>query len=399
MFRNNRKSSQKSILDGIDEINWQHLKHAYGVASDVAKDIRNLTNTNEKTRESALYNLYGSIFHQGTRYEATPYAIPFIYELIESEHVKNRHELIEFLINLALGYEDNYLPEGIDPKKFRKNLLDSEARLTTEQREVNEKYGYSILALIDCYNFVEEGISILLNCLKHEDESIRIAALYAIAWFPEKSENTTPAILEILSSSQEEMELATGILTLGLLSKQSASPIDLSVLQYHMNSDSALLRISAAIALARNPIQMDVLNILIEGIKSETSLSEVEGMLFNEGNISGYASLTLSKYGKSEKDKIIPVLCESLIVADTYQSLDITHALLEFINDKKTVLIKDEKLEDLNQLELLALNAIYEHGGWTVGGGGFVNYFNLLKSGGVPDSKSGLGEFLNKTDT
>ncbi len=121
------------MLEQIDKIDWANLKHAYGSAADVPNDIRNLINPDENVRGKAIYNLYGNIFHQGTRYEATPHAIPFLYELIENESVADRHKIISLLVGLALGYEEEYLPQGINPEKFRNELLESEANMTHEQ--------------------------------------------------------------------------------------------------------------------------------------------------------------------------------------------------------------------------------------------------------------------------
>lgn len=380
------------MLEQLENINWENLKHAYGSATDVPNDIRNLASLNNKIREKALHNLYGNIFHQGTRYEATPHAIPFLYELIENKAVESKHKIIYLLINLALGYEEEYLPGGINPEKFRNKLMESEANMTDEQRERCEKYGYSVIALINCYNSVKEGIPILLKCIKSNEEQLRIAAVYAISWFPEEAENTTPKIFEVLSKAKAEIEIANAILAIGLLNNQSKNNIDLSPIKNYLKSDSELVRICSAITLAKNPIDKKVLEILIEEVKSGKSLNYVEGMLFNEGKISGYASMILSKYGKTEKEKIIPVLCEVLESVDSDQVLDITYAMLSIINYKRKTQIKNEKLENLNPLEIKVLNTIYEHG---LRADGFLSYLELLKLAGIPDSKEKLRNFLN----
>ena len=130
------------MLERIDHIDWTSLMHAYGSAADVPNDIRNLTSSDKEVRDKALYNLYGNIFHQGTRYQATPCAIPFLYELVADESVEDRHKIISLLVNLALGYEEEYLPKGINPEKFRNELMESEANMTIEQRIRYDKYGY-----------------------------------------------------------------------------------------------------------------------------------------------------------------------------------------------------------------------------------------------------------------
>src|SRR5713226_2305511 len=100
------------MLEQLDSIAWSELTHAYGSASDVPNQIRALASKHQKTREQALWELYGNIFHQGTRYQATPHAIPFLYELLGFEDIPDRHEIVYLLVSLALGYEESYLPDG-----------------------------------------------------------------------------------------------------------------------------------------------------------------------------------------------------------------------------------------------------------------------------------------------
>ncbi len=384
------------MLEKIENINWANLKHAYGTADDVPNDIKNLASSDDKLRDKAIYNLYGNIFHQGTRYEATPYAIPFLYELIENKSVEDRHKIILLIVNLAIGYEEEYLPQGLNPKKFRNELNERELNMTKAQRKNCELYGYSAAALIKCYDFVKEGIPVLLECLQSEDEKVRIAAIYAISWFPEEAENSIPKIFELLNGIEGELEIANAILAIGLINKQCKKSIDLSSFNFYLNSSVELIRISSAIAFAESPIDENVLEKLIEGIKFGESLNQVKGMLFNEGRISGYAAMTLSIYGKSEKDRIIPILCQVLKSVNSYQALDITSAILSIINDKRSKPIKDEKLQDLTFIEILALNSIYEYGGWTIGASEFVNYLELLRLEGIPSSKEELKFFLKK---
>lgn len=385
-----------ALLEKINEVNWESLKHAYGSAKDIPNDLRNLASQDEQIRGKALYNLYGNIFHQGTRYEATPYAIPFLYELVQTEAVRDKHKIVALLINLALGYEEEYLPEGIDVEKFKKGLLESEAQMTPDQKANCEKYGYSASVLINCYEYVKEGIPIFLQYLENEDNNLRKCVIYAISWFPELAEASIVKITDQLPKLEEEKEIANAILAIGLLARQSSKESDISGLIKYLSADSQLVRICTAIALAKHPIEKKILEALIDGLIASDDLNQVEGIRFNLGRISGYASLTLSRFGRFEKDKIIPVLCKVLKTVNSYQALDITHAMLSIINSDRSIPIKDERLEDLTLLEVEALTAIYEHGGWTLAKGGFVNYFQLLRSAGIPDSKKELGIYLSK---
>ena len=54
-------------------------------------------------REQAMHELYGNIWHQGTVYEASSQAVPFLIQLLESEVVEGRDEICILLAHLARG--------------------------------------------------------------------------------------------------------------------------------------------------------------------------------------------------------------------------------------------------------------------------------------------------------
>lgn len=74
------------------------INHGYGPASDLPAILRALASGDKKQREQALWELHGNIWHQGTQYEATAYAVPFLLELVRS----NPDEFGEVLGLLAL---------------------------------------------------------------------------------------------------------------------------------------------------------------------------------------------------------------------------------------------------------------------------------------------------------
>ena len=67
---------------GLDEIRWDELTHAYGNASDVPGLLRQLAASDPATVSPALGALFGNIWHQGTVYQATAPAVPFLLELV-----------------------------------------------------------------------------------------------------------------------------------------------------------------------------------------------------------------------------------------------------------------------------------------------------------------------------
>ncbi|MGW0792909.1 hypothetical protein ACWD04_33060 [Streptomyces sp. NPDC002911] len=57
---------------------WAGLTHAYGSAADVPGCLRRLAGGDDEEAAAALSDLYGSILHQGSVYEATAHAVPYL---------------------------------------------------------------------------------------------------------------------------------------------------------------------------------------------------------------------------------------------------------------------------------------------------------------------------------
>ena len=58
------------MLDGLDDIDWEALTHAYGPAADVPGLLRDLTVP--ARFEAALEALHGNVLHQGCLLYTSP---------------------------------------------------------------------------------------------------------------------------------------------------------------------------------------------------------------------------------------------------------------------------------------------------------------------------------------
>lgn len=95
--------SDLPALAGLDDIDWSSLHHAYGPAADVPRQLRALASPRRNRREAAIYDLYGNIWHQGTVWEATPHAVPFLIRLVADPATPDRANLLGLLDALANG--------------------------------------------------------------------------------------------------------------------------------------------------------------------------------------------------------------------------------------------------------------------------------------------------------
>jgi hypothetical protein len=88
-------------IHGLEEVPWHKYTHAYGTASEVPKDIRGLVSSQGDVRNRSLWELFGSIYHQGTIYPATSIAVPFLIRIAADQRLLDRPKVCELLNAIA----------------------------------------------------------------------------------------------------------------------------------------------------------------------------------------------------------------------------------------------------------------------------------------------------------
>jgi hypothetical protein len=98
-----------AALDELEAVPWAELAHAYGtgvtgtgIHDDVARCLRALTG--DEANQAVGDGLYSNICHQGTVYQATAYAVPFVVAVAASEiDHELRRSLVWLVGHIALG--------------------------------------------------------------------------------------------------------------------------------------------------------------------------------------------------------------------------------------------------------------------------------------------------------
>jgi hypothetical protein len=103
-YKNLQGQPRVKVLEGIDKINWSTLHHAYGEASDFPVLLLATFSSNERDRKFAWELLFGTIWHQGTVYEASAYAVPFLLKVLESPETPDKTRVAILLACLADGH-------------------------------------------------------------------------------------------------------------------------------------------------------------------------------------------------------------------------------------------------------------------------------------------------------
>ncbi len=67
-----RGGMMRRMLDRLDDVPWQRLGHAYGAATDVPGQLRDLLSDDVETRRVAIWQLGGNIVHQAAAGRPAP---------------------------------------------------------------------------------------------------------------------------------------------------------------------------------------------------------------------------------------------------------------------------------------------------------------------------------------
>lgn len=186
------------MLEGLDEINWSQLHHAYGEASDVPILIRQLLFPDKVVVDKAIHELFGNIWHQGTIYEASAYAVPFLYELLKSSETPNKLMVAYLLASLATG--KCHLHSELNEKE------------TMQWRKVYEKRGKTLAEEIieqrkheqNLRRAIEKEFPLLYPYLFCEEAEIRNDVAQAFGEYPQFKLETLPLLEKAFVSENDE---------------------------------------------------------------------------------------------------------------------------------------------------------------------------------------------------
>jgi hypothetical protein len=153
-----------SVRDNLETIDWSKLSHAYGSAADVPATLRALESGDERQRERALWELHGSIWHQGTVYEATAYAVPFLLELVRS----NPQKSVEVLCLLAL------IANGTSYLEVHGKLLN------LSDQEYQEKLARELDWAIRARTSVAKGSDLFIELLAAKDPKLHDISIFLL---------------------------------------------------------------------------------------------------------------------------------------------------------------------------------------------------------------------------
>ncbi|WP_337176921.1 hypothetical protein [Paludisphaera sp.] len=196
------------MLEGLDAIDWKALGHAYGPATDVPDQLRALASSDPDARAEALHALFGNICHQGTVYEASAHAVPFLIELLADDSTADRAGVLCLLGELATG--SSYLDVHQDVIPDLASTLGFHEKLGRERSWVR--------ATLEA---VEAGVPEYIRLLEARDRRIRMAAAHALGACVGRADEAAQALRSAFAARPDESERFNLTLRLGTLGREA----------------------------------------------------------------------------------------------------------------------------------------------------------------------------------
>ncbi len=187
------------MLEGLDNIEWHRLRHAFGPAGEVPKWIRRLNSGDARERDRAALELFGCLWHDGGAFEVTPHTVPFLLELLFDGENVDRPWILAFLAHIANGRAPLEKRREVFGKAFEdtrpKLNRPPDSAVWTDEARVQ----------------VASALDQIRELQRDPDPDVRIAMSYLLAVFPEHSEESFPVVLQQLGSDDPGVRAGAGL--------------------------------------------------------------------------------------------------------------------------------------------------------------------------------------------
>ena len=352
------------MLEGLDRVPWAKLEHAYGKAADVPDLLRKLLDPNPAVRSDTISTLYGNVFHQGTRYPATPYVVPFLIELCASPETPARGDLLDYWKSLITGYFSvQERPLWGDGEKIHWG---------DQIQEVSGDDPYSE-ALHQIYRESLKGLDLLLNLLDDGDPSLRATSSGVLACLPTVADRSEPRLVVALRS--EPVGWVRAAFALGEL-----GCVEL-LRRILTQDDSPAARCMAACELARTSPEPSLIQPLVHFVAEP--IEGYHSIPGAGGKSTGDAADAISRLPADVRWQAMPVICERLKQTRSFDTMPLVRTLLSTAFEPRKERLTE--VSDVQRRVLICLIDCQEL--WSIG-----NLSSAFESRGLPRDRQKCAE-------
>jgi hypothetical protein len=301
------------MLHGLDSIPWTEIEHAYGPATDVPGQLRRLLSADPDIRADALWQLYGNVFHQGTRFPAAQYVVPFLIEMCASPQVPERNEVLLYWGSLITGYFSiQQRPCWGDGERIHVDGRALPAGANWSDDEVAMLHGI--------YRESVRGHGVASSLLVENDEAIRASAAWLLACLPTLASTSIPQLQARIQVEKTGSVRAAIAFALGELG--AVTP-----LREALSTDPcAAVRCMAACQLARIEPNVALIEPLLHFISN--SIDDYESIPGAGGKSTGDAAFSVSHLPLGAQRMAIPAICDQLDQARSFDTIPLVASLL-----------------------------------------------------------------------
>ncbi len=307
------------VLEGLDDVAWSKLDHAFGPADDVPDLLRALASADEASRARAQFELYGTLWHQGTVYQATQRAIPYLVESLESAEHVDRPWVLVYLAALAHGNSHHEVHQDIGLYQQERDTPEFHAKIHRE-----------LLWVAEAHHAVRIGAPTYHRMLEHEDPDTRAAAAYLLGDLRQDAPVTIPLLARRLEHEEHVVARASLVEALGNLGDEPLTRVRLAKL---VETDpSPYVRWAAARSLAflaGEDSPPSVAQTLLESLRDPSLLEAAHAESpWAEENTPAASARALLALGPDNAAPALASLVEVLAEADPSSGLAICETLL-----------------------------------------------------------------------
>jgi hypothetical protein len=187
-------------LKDLCSIDWSAFTHAHGTASDTPALLRALMSEDPDHRDFACKLLFETIWHQGDVYEATPLAVPFLFELLEADGHHDKTAVAHLLATIAEGHSPMLARCEGDSKEaeqwrsiFSKDGRPLEVEFARERRYMDE-----------LHRQLARRFDLLYPYPRHAEPEIRRSIAAAVGCFPEIAARLLPNLEAALQDESDK---------------------------------------------------------------------------------------------------------------------------------------------------------------------------------------------------
>ena len=168
------------MFETISRINWGSLKTAHGYAGNVPEAIKGLTSEDYSICESSYWKLDNHIVLHSDLFESAFSVIPFLVEILQSNHLIGRSFVYDLLFEIANGYAPDDVVCIINNQET--SLVDG------------------------CRSVISKEIPLFLNEVSNELSKCRTDALDLLISLNEERAQIIPALSSFITNEEDGSE-------------------------------------------------------------------------------------------------------------------------------------------------------------------------------------------------